>query len=236
MAIIVPLAATVLAGCGSGGSKAAPTPAPTAVATISSYTSAALTADQLGAMTLPLAEFGPRYAIFVPVVNGPLTAILERAIDACDPNNESQALSKYEWERGYSHQYGAMEGDTSGDISIGTDIDIYSSAENAAGKLKYDKVALENDSRAGWGCQGAKIERIDEFAAEGIGDESWGVRIRFSLDGIRGTTTAIVFRRHRVLGTVSITRVNSEDSTTEIVDAAKKVDEKMMDVLTAPLT
>lgn len=233
---VVLVSTIVFAACKSGGANSDPTPAPTAAPTLTAYTAAALSADQLGSMTLPLADFGPRYAIFAPLVNGPLTAILERAIDACNPDNESQALSKYEWERGYSQQYGAPLDDTSGTISIGTDVDLYSSAENAAAKLKYDKIALENDSRAGWGCQGAKIERIDEFAAEAIGDESWGVRIRFSLDGIRGTTTAIIFRRHRLLGTVSITRINSEDSTAEIIDSARKVDEKMMSVLTAPLT
>jgi hypothetical protein len=229
------LGGVLLMGCESG-SGGQPTVVATAAPTVTPYIQSDLSPEQLGSMTLALEEFGPRYAIFATQVDAPLSAILERAYWACNPENESQALSKYEWTKGYSRGFGLDAPSEDGTLSVQSDIDVFASADKANGKLKYDKTSLENDSRAGWGCNGLKVERIDEFPAEGVGDESHGMRVRWSLDGVRGTTTAVLVRRDRVLATVTISRINSEDSTAEAIDAARKVDEKMLKVLTAPLT
>jgi hypothetical protein len=229
------LGMAVSGACG-GGSKSPAPASPTAAPTTTPYIKTDLAPEQMGAMTLSLAEFGPPYATFAPHSDGPLTAILERAVTACNPDNESQALGKYEWVKGYTHYFAAPDEGASGTLMIGSDIDVFSSAENASAKIKYDQTAIENDSRQGWGCQGVKVERIDEFPVEGLGDEAWGVRIRFSDMGIRGTQTVVFFRRDRVVATVSTSRLNAEDVSAELIAAARVADGKMMPILTVPVS
>ena len=69
-----------------------------------------------------------------------------------------------------------------------------------------------------------------------MGDQSWAVRVNFAVVGFRGTRHMLVFRRDRIVATVMITRLNSEDATLELKALALKMDERLMTLLTAPQT
>jgi hypothetical protein len=162
-----------------------------------------------------------------------LTLVLERAVDACDPLKEQAALSKYGWSKGYARWFG-FEGDIL--EQIGTNVDVYSTAANADTKIRYDTKQLRQDQLAVGGCQGVGIEHIEDLALPTIGDQSWSVRVDFSVDHVRGSMHLLTFRRDRIVATVTIMRFNATDSSTELLELAKKVDERLLTVITTPLT
>ena len=192
-----------------------------------------ISAEQLGSMTLALADFGPQYATYQTLVDSELTLVLERAVDACDPLKEQTALSKYGWSKGYARWFG-QAGDQF--EQIGTNVDVYSSATNAETKIRYDTKQIRQDQLAVGGCQGIGIEHITDLALPTIGDQSSSVRVDFSVDHVRGSMHLLTFRRDRVVATVTIMRFNATDSSQELIDLAKKVDERLLTVITSPLT
>ena len=229
-------AAAIFAACSSGGSRdPEPEGTPTAVPpTPQAYSiPQEISAEQLGSMTLALTDFGPQYASYATLVDTELTIVLERAVDACDPLKEQAALSKYGWSKGYSRWFG-FEGDIL--EQVGTNVDVYSTASNADTKIRYDVKQLRQDQLAVGGCQGIGIERIEDLALPTIGDQSWSVRVDFSVDHVRGSMHLLTFRRDRIVATVTIMRFNATDSSQELLDLAKKVDERLLTVITAPLT
>lgn len=227
--------AVLLAAC-SGGSQGADAPSPTPEPTTGYSIPPEISAAQLQAVTLALADFGPRYATFTSSVDSELTATIERSLDACDPAKEQAALSRYGWSKGYTRYFSLPEGGALESAAVGTVIDIYSTADNAATKIRYDAKQIRQDQRAPGGCQGIGIERIEELGLPVVGDQSWSVRAGLSIGGVRGSRQFITFRRDRIVATVSITRFNSEDSSAELLDLAQKVDARLLTMITAPLS
>jgi hypothetical protein len=196
-----------------------------------------ISAAQLQSITLALADYGPRYATFETTIDSELTATVERAINSCDPFKEQTSLGKYGWSKGYVREFGLPEdGELIDSVSVGSIVDVYSTPENAATKIRYDSKQIYEDQKAIGGCQGIGLERIEELGLPTIGDQSWSVRVHFAIAGVRGSTHLIMFRRDRIVATVSVTRFNSEDSSAEVLDLAKKVDERLLTVITAPLS
>jgi hypothetical protein len=210
-----------------------PTPEPT---TTAYNIPPEISAEQLQSVTLGLADFGPRYASFETAVDSELTATIERALTACDPSKEQASLSRYGWTKGYFRYFSLPEGGVLDSVAVGTVVDIYSTPDNAATKILYDSKQIREDQRAPGGCGGAGIERIEELALPVIGDQTWSVRASFSIGGVRGSRHVMMFRRDRIVATVTITRLNSEDSSVELLELAKKVDERLLTMITAPLS
>jgi hypothetical protein len=227
--------AAIFAGCSGGAGDPKVEGTATAVPpTPQAYTvPPVISAEQLGSMTLALADFGPEYASYQTIVDSELTLVLERALAACDPAKEQTALSKYGWSKGYSRWFG-IEGDVI--EQVGTDVDVYSTAENAATKIRYDTKQIRQDQLAPGGCNGIGLENIAELGLPIVGDQSWAVRVDFSVDHIRGSMHVLIFRRDRIVATVSIVRFNAADSSLALMDLAKKVDERLLTIITAPLT
>ncbi len=235
LAFSILASAAILAGCASGGGDPKPEGTPTAVPpTPQAYNiPPEISAEQLGSITLALADFGPAYATYQTLVDSQLTFTVERSVNACDPLKEQTALSKYGWSTGYSRWFGIA-----GDVieQVGTDIDVYSTADNASTKIKYDTKQIHQDQLAPGGCNGVGIEHITDLGLPTIGDQSWSVRVDFSINHIRGSQHILIFRRDRIVATVSIVRFNATDSSSALMDLAKKVDERLLTIITAPLT
>jgi hypothetical protein len=222
-------------GGSSGGSDSQPEPAATAVAAYN--VPPEISAEQLQSITLALADYGPRYATFETETDTEITATIERALGACDPSREQTALSKYGWSKAYAREFGVVPDLAALDsVAVSSVIDIFSTAENAETKIRYDSKQIREDQRAPGGCQGVGIERIEELGLPTIGDQSWSVRLHFSVNGVRGLVHLITFRRDRLVATVSITRFNSEDSSAEVHDLAKKIDDRLLTLITTPLS
>jgi hypothetical protein len=235
LALSMAVAAALLAACSSGGGDPKPAGTPTTVPpTPMAYSvPTEISAEQLGSMTLALTDFGPQYATYATLVDSELTLVLERAVDACDPLKEQTALNKYGWSKGYSRWFG-FEGDIL--EQVGTDIDVYSTSANADTKIRYDIKQLRQDQLAPRGCGGIGIERITDLALPTVGDQTWSVRVDFSVDHVRGSMHLLRFRRDRIVATVTIMRFNASDSSQELHDLAKKVDERLLTIITSPLT
>jgi hypothetical protein len=196
-----------------------------------------ISAEQLQSITLALADYGPRYATFETQADTEVTATIERALGACDPSREQTALSKFGWSKGYARDFGVAPDLAALDtVQVGSSIDIFSTAANAETKIRYDSKQIYEDQRAPGGCQGVGLERIEELALPTVGDQSWSVRLHFSVSGVRGLVHAITFRRDRIVATVTITRFNSEDSSAEVHDLAKMVDDRLLTLITTPLS
>ncbi len=228
-------AAVIFAACSSGGSDPKPEGTQTAVPpTPQAYNiPGEISAEQLGSMTLALTDFGPQYASYATLLDSELTLVLERAVDACDPLKEQAALSKYGWSKGYARWFGFEGGILE---QVGTNVDIYSTPANADTKIRYDTKQLRQDQLAVGGCRGIGIENIEDLGLPTIGDQSWSVRVDFSVDHVRGSMHLLSFRRDRIVATVTIMRFNATDSSQELLDLAQKVDERLLTVITAPLT
>jgi hypothetical protein len=229
------MAAATLAACGggSGGGDSAPDDAPTSVPTMAYNVPPALSGEQLGSIALALADFGPEYATYETIVDSELTLAIERGIDACDPAREQAALSRYGWSKGYARWFGI-----GGEIleQVGTNVDVYATVDGASTKIKYDTRQVRQDQLAPNGCRGVGLENIKDLGLPTVGDQSWSVRVDFSTAHVRGSTHLLTFRRDRIVATVTITRFNATDSSQALLDLAKKVDERLMTVITAPLT
>ncbi len=225
-------AAALLAGC--GGSKQAPprsTPTPRPV-----ESSIDLTYDQMAILTLTLQDYGPRYSGFeLSPASGNLS-LTGRAQEACQPLNEAGALSKYGWSRGYVREYVPADPTGADTQSVASYIDVYGSSESASAILTYDVQSRREDTRVANGCFGVTIEGVDNIVVSGVGDQVIGTRERFSAFGIRGSISTVSWRRGKVVASVVLGRLTSEDSTDELIALAKKLDERLAPVVSAPLT
>jgi hypothetical protein len=229
-------AACTKAETGDDASKAATDPTPTVAAHVYNIP-AEISAQQLQSVTLALADFGPRYATFETLVDAELTASIERAIDACNAYKEQTSLGNYGWSKAYSRQYGAGDGAESlANVHVGSFLDVFSTPTNAETKIRYDTKQIHEDQLAPYGCNGVGFERIDTLPLPQVGDQSWAVRINYSVAGVRGSRYQMKFRRDRLVATVMITRFNSEDSSLELMALALKMDDRLLNMITAPLT
>lgn len=199
---------------------------------------AEISAQQLQEITLALADFGPRYATFETLIDSELTATVERAINACDVYREQNALGRYGWSKAYARAFGEGGGGDGipANVHIESVVDVYSTPENASTKIRYDTKQIHEDQLAVGACNGVGFEKIETLALPTVGDQSWAVRINFAVVGLRGTRHMLVFRRDRIVSTVMITRLNSEDSSLELMALALKMDERLLSMITAPLT
>jgi hypothetical protein len=232
-------AAVFVAGCtteksGGGGGD---TPDPTATPPLTYNVPPEISAQQLQGITLALADFGPRYTTFETVLDSELTTTVERALDACDPFREQTALGRYGWSKAYARAFGeGMGDDLPANVHVASVVDVYSSPDNASTKIRYDTKQIHEDQLAPGGCGGVGFEKIETLGLPTVGDQSWAVRINFAVVGFRGTRHMLMFRRDKIVATVMITRLNSEDSSLELMALALKMDERLVSLITAPLT
>ncbi len=225
-----------LAVAGACGGKAAPArPAPTTAPT-AAVTHRDLTDEEMALIPLALGEWGARYEGYQPEDGSGTATLTSRANSSCQPSKEAAALSKYGWTRGFTRSFGSVESDGTNAGSVESDIDVYGTPDGAANMLTYSQATARDDTRVFEGCFGLTIEGVDDLVVTGLGDQVAGVRERFSLSGIRGSFSVVQFRRGRVLVSVSVLRMTSEDSTAELMDRARKMDERLMPLLTAPLS
>jgi hypothetical protein len=229
--------AVLASACSTTKSTDESTPQPSATAAQTYTVPTEISAQQLQGITLALADFGPRYATFDTVVDSELTAVVERALSACDPYREQTALSKYGWTKAYAREFGEREAEElPSNVHVGSFVDVFSSPENAATKIRYDTKQVHEDQLAPGGCDGIGFETIETLGLPTVGDQSWAVRINFAVAGFRGSRHLLTFRRDRIVATVVITRLNSEDSSLELMALALKMDERLLSLITAPLT
>lgn len=231
--LIVPLVAWSVA-CGGGGKGARPpvaTPTPKLEHAVKD-----LTDDQMALLVLPLADYGPRYGFFELNAASGLISLTQRANQACSPSKEAAAMGKFGWTRGFAVFFTPPLDTGSDTLSIGSNIDVYSTDAKAQEKLVYDSATVRDDARSANGCYGFAVEGVDDLPITGIGEQVIAVRERFSVAGVRGSTSILAFRRGPVVASVTLYRLSAEDATAELIALAKKIDAKLAPLLAAPLS
>ena len=227
--------ALVVLGACSGDAKAPPTPAPSATPDLIAARKD-LTDDQLGAITLLLPDYGPRYVDFSPSPASGVQTLATRADLACDSQRQINSLSKNGWMKAYARFFASPDSGQPETVAVGTNIDVFSSKEGAAAKLNDDAATVADDARTSGGCFGYAIEGVERLVVSGLGDQSWGVRERINIHSLRGTISIVAFRRSNIVAMVEIVRLSSEDSTEELMSLAREVDNRIGPLLSAPLS
>jgi hypothetical protein len=230
---VAALLALLALACGSE-EKVTPAPPPTATPSIDP-TARLISDEELANMTLAQTDLGVAYELYVLQEDSGISTVAQRAEQACNPRTESDALSRFGWERGYQRFFlptfaGAET------MAIGSYVDVYRDAANASGKMKYDPASAREDTRSDRGCHGVVIEGVEEFAVPQLGDQAWGVRQRFSLGGVRGAFTSVSFRYGRVVATVGLTRLSFGDAAGEVIALAELLDARIGPMLQPPLS
>jgi hypothetical protein len=121
-------------------------------------------------------------------------------------------------------------------VAVGTNVDVFSSKEGAAAKLRTDVATVADDARSTSGCFGYAIEGVERLAVSGVGDEMWGVRERINIHSLRGSISVVAFRRSNLVAMVEIVRLSSEDSTDELIALAHEVDKRITPLVSSPLS
>ena len=224
----------VVAGC-SGGPPARSTPAPSATPDLTAIRKD-LTDDQLAGITLDLAGYAPRYHAFRPSPASGVQTLATRAELACDASRQSNSLNKHGWIKAYAKFFASPDPIQPETVAVGSNVDVFSSKEGAADKLNSDAASVADDARSDHGCFGYAIEGVEPLVVAGIGDQSWGVRERINIHSLRGSISFVMFRRSNIVAMVEIVRLSSEDSTDELTELARTIDERIAALLSAPLS
>jgi hypothetical protein len=219
--ILAGLAFLSASACGGGGQA--------------DLTDREITDGELSLMALPLSELGSQYADFeFDDTSGIQTN--EQAIEgAFDTEDEAADVERFGRVKGYEEGYlssdALMEG--AGPFYISTGVVLHEQADGAAGNLKD---GVEDAKRAAGATQGGTtLETTEEFSVEDVGQEAVGLWQQASMeaDGGGGTfhRTAVGFREGRLIGAVSILRLDDEDVRDEATALARKLDERILAVL-----
>jgi hypothetical protein len=231
------LGATALVTLACGGGSAAPAPtAPAPTPTVAVDTTARFISDEeLATMTLAQPELGPGYEAFVLQDGSGALSVTGRSLLACNPTKEAQALNTYAWERSYQRYFESPDQGWE-TLLIGSHVDVYQDTPRATDKLRYDRAAIDEDTRSDRGCNGLVIEGVDDFAVAGLGDDAWGVKERFAISGVRGSVTTVSFRHGRVVTTVTVARLSFDDASAEVIALAELLDQRIEGLLRPPLS
>lgn len=224
----------VLSACASGP-KAAPTPRPTPTPDLVAVRKD-LTDEQLGSIALTLVDFGGRYDSFRPSPASGVQTLATRAELACDASRQVNALNKSGWIKAYARFYASPDPGQPETVAVGTNVDVFSTKDGAAGKLGADAATVSDDARSTSGCFGYAIEGVERLAVTGVGDEMWGVRERINIHSLRGSISMVAFRRSNIVAMVEIVRLSSEDSTDELVALAREIDKRISPLVSSPLS
>ena len=231
---IVGCALVALVACSSGASTP-PTPAPSATPDLIPERRD-LTDEQLGAVALVLADYGPRYGHFSASPASGIQTLATRADLACDSQRQINSLNKNGWVKAYARFFASPDPGQPETIAVGTNVDVFSTKEGASAKLTNDAATVADDARTSGGCFGYAIEGVEPLVVSGLGDQSWGVRERINIHSLRGTISIVAFRRSNIVAMVEIVRLSSEDSTEELMQLAREVDNRIRPLLSAPLS
>ncbi len=186
--------------------------------------------DELAAMVLALDELGSAYADFSLDEVGFATNE-EEGEGGFAPEDEADDVERFGRINGYEAGYSPAEGSEGQPVvAVGTTVILFRDVDGASGNLKD---AVEDGRRAiGKTSEGVRLEDVEEFDLSDVGDEAVGLVMTVSDESrqeLRGYFAA--FRRGRLMGVASIGRLDEEDVRGEVAALARKLDERILEVL-----
>ena len=210
-----------VSACGGGGEK--------------DITDREITDGELSLMVLPLSDLGSQYAGFELSEDQSGFQSNDKTIEnAFDQEDETADVQRFGRVKGYEEDYLSSEGllGGTGPFHISTAVVLHEGADGASGNLKD---GVEDAQRAvGSTKEDATLETAEKFSVEDVGQEAAGLFQKGSVEADGGLTfyqTVVGFRQGRLIGAVSITRLDDEDVRDEATALARKLDERILAVL-----
>ena len=221
--VILALLAAVASACGGGDGDT------------KDLTGREIADEELSMMALPLSELGPQYADFALQEDGSGFRSNEERIDEdLDSEDEAEDVQRFGRVNGYIESYsfpGALSQEE-GPFGIEMRVTLYEDAGGASEDLFND--AEDAKRQVGTGDESLRLEDAAAFDPDGIGDESVGLMMTFSVSGGQDRKlyeTLVGFRQGRLLGSFVILRWDDEDVREEAATAAHKLNERILAVL-----
>lgn len=193
--------------------------------------------EQLTLMGLDRSELGDEYADFELALSR-LETREQRAVHVNE--DEKKDLERFGELKTYEERYSSDEAlaEGTGPVSVGTTVFVFESAKGASSYLDDDVADLERQVGEELGL--TKIHTVERFALDGVGDESLGLRLivlTFTEDGwVTRYHTLAWFREGHILVLVSLVRLDNSDVRAEAEALARKLDERIEQVLAAQIT
>jgi hypothetical protein len=218
--VLAALALLSASACGGGGQA--------------DLTDREITDGELSLMALPLSDLGSQYADFELDDTSGLQSNEQAIEDAFDKEDEAADVERFGRVKGYEEDYlsseALMEG--TGPFYISTVVVLHERADGAAGNLKD---GVEDAQRAVGGTkEDTTLEATEKFSVEDVGQEAVGLLQKGSAEADDGATfhrTIVGFRQGRLIGSVSILRLDDEDVRDEATALARKLDQRILAVL-----
>ena len=221
--IVVALAFLSASACGGGGGP-------------KDMTDREITDGELSLMVLPLSDLGSQYAQFELSQDESGFQSNDKTIEnAFDPEDETADVQRFGRVKGYEEDYLSSEGllGGTGPFHIATAVILHERADGTSGNLKD---GVEDAQKAVGGTKDdATLETSEEFSVKDVGQEAAGLFQKGSVAGDDGGLTfyqtLVGFRQGRLIGSVSITRLDDEDVRDEATALARKLDDRILAVL-----
>jgi hypothetical protein len=193
--------------------------------------------EQLALMGLERSELGDEYADLEPAQSR-LATREERALSVSE--DEAKDLELFGELKTYEQRYSrdeALAGGT-GPVSVGTTVFVFESAKGASGYLEDDVADLEREVGKEIGL--SKIDTVERFALDAVGDESLGLRLIVltltETGWVSHYHTLAWFREGHILVLVSLVRLDNSDVRVEAEALSHKLDERIQAVLAGQVT
>jgi len=223
------LLAMATAACGGGGEA--------------DITDRPITDADLGTMAVYEVDLPAEFAGFVRTEASGFKTNEQSAEENFDPVDEAEDLERFGQVGKYVRAYGPSEVDgpaaQEGAIGLASSVRLFGDAPGASGYLQ-DELA-DAEGSVGKDIGGVTIEGVERFKVGRIADEAVGVRTRLMLreDGSERLvySTAVSFRRGRLLISIAAVRTDDRDVGAELELLVRSLDERIQVVLqAAPVT
>ena len=190
--------------------------------------------EDLRLMVLTRGELGEKYADFeLDDEASGFESNQERIRLACDPQDEENDIESFERLTTFKQTH------VSDEEALQLRIILFKAPPGASGSFKDDVEDVRR--QVGQTCDDIAIEDIQEFDAEEIAEESLGIVLAVDIKDQEGDEgklyqTIVVFRRGRIVASARITRFDEMDVRPEVTALARRLDERIEDVLEGEFT
>jgi hypothetical protein len=171
----------------------------------------------LAVMVLPKSALGKEFATLeIAPYSHPLgysSNAQEAPSDTIDPKDTGATLGDAGRVIGYDLTYGdpdlsALKSGR-GVLFVKTSVDLFT--DDGSARSYVEKIGRDYQRLAGRNLGGGKVDQVESFLVEEVGDEAIGRRARITSSGVQLSGTIIMFHLGRIVGFASVARADREN-------------------------
>jgi hypothetical protein len=192
----------------------------------------------LAVMVLPKSALGKEFAALeIAPYSHPLgysSNVQEAPSDTIDPKDTGATLRDAGRVIGYDLTYGRSDLSAAlksgrGGVFVKTSVDLFT--DDGSARRYVEKVGRDYQRLAGKDLGGGKIDQVESFPLEEVGDGVIGRRARITSSGVQVFGTIIMFHLGRLVGFASIARADSENENDRVKSLASALATRIEAVL-----